>query len=352
LEGSLGQWTSSANVTPTRDTSTSVEGAACLRVTSVAAGAATVIGAGTGLGPALPVDAGATYTFLCTARNVTAAGTPKPQILWYDASGASISTSAGSTLTASFTDLAVQAAAPATAAYALPAFNWTAVAAGEYIQADKLGFFKGTLAAGSWSAGSLPWKAQRPSSGRKLAFVDRTMLLLGTDDYLEILDHADLNFALTDSFTIVAVFRHYNVSANYAVIAKRNNINATSGTVGWIMRLTTSSSLADIIDDGTNFVAAPGVTLTLPSGVMNQALMVRNVAADQVNAALGVALGTAVTDPTTATLSNTNPMRIGAITPSASSYADMEFVAAAVFRVALTANDIAKIQGELLKVAA
>jgi len=49
----------------------------------------------------------------------------------------------------------------------------------------------------------------RSATGRKTAVVDRPLFLLGTDDYFEVPDHANLDFAAGDSFTIAIALRQY-----------------------------------------------------------------------------------------------------------------------------------------------
>lgn len=181
----------------------------------------------------------------------------------------------------------------------------------------------------------------RTTSGRKSAAVTRPALLFGTDDYLEVADNALLNFAASDSFTVLAVFREHATPASFASFVSKRDSGA-----GWI--LLRNASLAGrgymFINDGTLTTDTAGLTGTYTQGNLSVLTGVRDVTLDKlrhyVNATVA---GADITDSTTASLSNALAMRIGRNAGAGAGYADMEFFAAAVWRRALTASEIATI---------
>ena len=180
---------------------------------------------------------------------------------------------------------------------------------------------------------------QRSLGGRKTVAVTRPVVLLGTDDYFEVPDNALLNFGASDSFTLVAVVRQWATSGNFA-----NTIVKTQGVgAGWAMLNNATSAIRyAAFNDGTvNLNAGTGNPYTL--GALAVTSAVRNVTSDNVTLYNGVTPQAPVTDTTTASYSNTSPMRIGSASYTVGNVADFEFVAAAVFRRALTAAEIADI---------
>lgn len=114
----------------------------------------------------VPVTPGVTYRAegrfrsAATSRNVTA------NIIWYDATGATISTSSGSavaTTTSSWVQPFVSAAAPATAAFAQPTFSMPNVANAEVHYADALYFGNGGSYVDGSTAGYYWWGAPNMS---------------------------------------------------------------------------------------------------------------------------------------------------------------------------------------------
>lgn len=192
------------------------------------------------------------------------------------------------------------------------------------------------------SANAATVTINRATAGRKSVAVVRNVLLFGTDDYLEVADNALLNFALTDSFSVLAVFREHATPTSFGIyVSKRDSAGA-----GWVLlhNGTTSGRGYSVISDGVATTDTAALTGTYTQGNLTCLSAVRNVTADNLlHYANGVAAGAAVTDATTATLSNALAMRIGRSAGVATNYADMEFVAAAVFRRALTAAEIASI---------
>lgn len=179
----------------------------------------------------------------------------------------------------------------------------------------------------------------RATSGKKAVAVTASCWLLGTDDYIEVPDNANLDFAASDSFTVLAVHRAWaTFGTNDVLVAKKANTTAT--TQGW--SLTAGSSTAaqgqGQIGDGTN--GATAVSGSRTSGAVSVVAAVRDVTADTLTTYLNGTAGTPVTDPTTGTLANSEVVRVGRLSGAGTEYADAEILAVAVWRRALTAAEI------------
>lgn len=176
----------------------------------------------------------------------------------------------------------------------------------------------------------------RASSGKKAAAVIAPVWLFGTDDYLEVPDNALLDFGPGDSFTALAVFRQWATPAAWA-----NILDKESGARYIIANLGSAFQQFVEISDGTTPVAntqnpAPA------AGSLNVIGLLRDTALDKVCAISNAAISTGVTDTTTGTLANAGALTIGRGS-AGGGYADMELVAAAVFRRALTSTELATI---------
>jgi hypothetical protein len=187
------------------------------------------------------------------------------------------------------------------------------------------------------------WTFNRSATGKKLAIVDRTMLLLGTDDYLEVQDQAGLNIGASDSFTLVSTLRHYGLVGATALVAKDT---ALSGTLGYHLRTNASSKYVWNTHDGTN-ENETGNTTDYTAGVVQALAGVRDVPSDLVISYLDGGVLESETDVTTATLSNTNVLRVGATSGSAASFGHFEFIGMAIFRKALTPAQLTQVKTEL-----
>lgn len=192
------------------------------------------------------------------------------------------------------------------------------------------------------SANAATVTINRSTSGRKAVAVTRPILLFGTDDYLEVPDNDLLDFGVSDSFTMLLVHRAWATFATSAAgVAKK--ANATATTQGWLLSAgsTTAAQGQMQVGDGTNGTTAVSGSRT--SGALSIVTAVRNVTADTVQTFLGNTGGTAITDATTTTSANAEVMRIGRLSGAGTGYSDFEVLAAAVWRRALNANEIATI---------
>jgi hypothetical protein len=194
------------------------------------------------------------------------------------------------------------------------------------------------------SATGETWNFVRATSGRKLAVVDRDLLLLGTDDYLEVANHPLLNFGAGQAFSVAWIGRTYGLLSGQARVAKKTGL-ATSGT-GYALRAgvgVPTDSYFDAYDGASNLLPAlaslptSGVA-SLLAGVSVSGVQTRH----HVNSASDVRAGSA------SSVSNSEALRIGRLSGAGTGYGDFEFIAAAIFREALSAADLQRLRGELL----
>lgn len=187
------------------------------------------------------------------------------------------------------------------------------------------------------SANAATVTINRPTSGRKAVAVVRPVLLLGTDDYLEVAHSSLVDFGASDSFTALAVARLWGTPVNNGRMIQKGLVtsprwllysNATS--VQPTMQVNDNVTLA-----GQSSVVGTIGNLTLHGGVVDRT-------AQTVRAYINSNGSTTVSTAAVGSTANTDPMRVGAVPGSAAS-SDMEFVAAAVFRRALSAAEIASI---------
>jgi len=189
------------------------------------------------------------------------------------------------------------------------------------------------------SANAATVTINRATSGRKSVAVTRPILLFGTDDYLEVADNDLLDFGASDSFTAVAVVRQWGSPTFNAILTKKADNLAT--TAGYVLRLDGNSKPNVLVADAASSSSA-SPTAAISSGVIQVLSGIRNVALDQLFAGVNNGQSAGVTDTTTTTLANALPFRVGRYGTS-TLYSDMELVAAAVWRRALNANEIATI---------
>jgi hypothetical protein len=183
----------------------------------------------------------------------------------------------------------------------------------------------------------------RSTTGKKAAAVVYPLWLFGTDDYMEVADNTLIDFAATDSFTLVAICRQFTTfGTNDAILAKK--ANTTNTTAGYLLGNDGTTAALGRMQIGDGAAGTDAVTgASRVSGTLNTLAAVRNVSTDNTIVYLNGTAGTAVTDTTTATLANAEVMRLGRLSGAGTEYNDMELVAAAVFRRALSATEITTI---------
>lgn len=189
------------------------------------------------------------------------------------------------------------------------------------------------------------WTLNRTASGRKLTIVDRDMLLLGTDDFLEVADNALLNFGATDSLTVVWVGRTHGSLLDQTRLAKKTG-SGPSGA-GYVLRASNTTATTGFFTVSDNVSAASGVLLTSPesgyasmlSGVRSAGVSTSYYDSRQANP------GTDTTNPSL-NLSNTDVLRIGRLSGAGTSYGDFVFFGAAIFREPLSAINLKRLARE------
>lgn len=188
------------------------------------------------------------------------------------------------------------------------------------------------------------WTINRSTTGRKAVLVDRPLLLLGTDDYLVVPYHANLDAVRGQPLTAALAFRRYPTSAYEVFIGNRAHWESAANA-GWNIRNINNVGAANAtaqVADGSVATARSG---TWPSGVAAIA-----AAVIESNETLAANLAGVSIAPTsiggTAPLTAGQPLVIGARSTLNSDFASMEFVGAAIFREALTADDLSRLARE------
>jgi hypothetical protein len=193
------------------------------------------------------------------------------------------------------------------------------------------------------SANAATVTINRATSGRKCVAVTRNVLLFGTDDYLEVADNALLNFGAAQDFTVMAAMRYFGTTPAGGVRLVNKFTDAGTGA-GWSLGAIGSAVFAPriVTADGTTTGVNNGANTT--AGALAVVAMVINRTTQRSTPYTNNTAGTQVNTTTIGSLSNALNMRIGQAPDSASNKPfDGEFVAAAVFRRALTTNEIATI---------
>jgi len=185
-------------------------------------------------------------------------------------------------------------------------------------------------------SGAETWTINRSSSGRKTALVGGwagggSLWLFGTDDYLEVADHADLDFGASDSFTVLAAYRRIGTLQNFNTIMMKKTTSGDT-SAGFEVRANADAIAYALVGDGSVLRIASGTAVASGSLVV---VAVRQESAQTVIFSNGIA-GTPVTTAQSGPYANARPLRVGVRSDAISYPADMEFFAAAVFRRALT----------------
>lgn len=182
----------------------------------------------------------------------------------------------------------------------------------------------------------------RATSGRKAVAVVSPVWLFGTDDYMEVADNALLDFGANDSFTLVAIHRPWATQGtNDTLIAKK--ANTTNSTQGYSLSGGSTTALQGQSQIGDGSAGITAVSGSRTSGQLTITAAVRNVASDNLIVYRNDSAGSAVTDTTTGSLSNSEVLRISRLSGAGTEYADIELIGVAVFRRALSASEITQL---------
>jgi hypothetical protein len=155
VEATLGTWAANANCSVSRDTAFGIDGSSSVGLSSTAAGD---MSARTASGTSgYPVLAGQAYTARASFRPSSFTRNALVSIVWYNAAGAVVTTTAGTAGSApsgSWTERTLNATAPAGAAFAaLLATVQATAGAAETVKLDRSGIMPGTSSA--WTRGGL-----------------------------------------------------------------------------------------------------------------------------------------------------------------------------------------------------
>ena len=172
---------------------------------------------------------------------------------------------------------------------------------------------------------------------RQLTIIDRPQMLYSTDDYHEVPDDADLDFAEGDALSTMVAFRTNSVAAGDVVLlSKKDDLTTAAGYA--LVRSTANGQ--GIIADGT--LDDDDTVATISVRTLHTLAMVRNTTDNDIEVFLdGVGSGSATTDSTTATLANALVMRIGATSgATAANFFEGSIIGVAGWRDELTDTEV------------
>jgi hypothetical protein len=177
----------------------------------------------------------------------------------------------------------------------------------------------------------------RATTGKKAVAVTRPTWLFGTDDYMEIADNALLQFGASAELTVLAIYRQWGTVTFTPIISRRNGTGTYPN--GW--ELDAGYTSVGTVSTTSNFVTGGYTAPT--TGTLTSVTMTRS------SAGLIGYINNVSANPTVTTgyyedsISAGETIKIGARYTPAGFFADMELLAVAVFRRALTATEIAAI---------
>lgn len=174
----------------------------------------------------------------------------------------------------------------------------------------------------------------RVASGKKMVLVDRPLFLFGVDDYMETPDHANLDFAAGDPFTLILAMRAFGtwVGTTAGRYISKKAVGAID--IGYEIFSSSATQLTGGIGDGGIGVANVG---TVPLNAAVAVGLRRDVVADNLQLSnKGVALAAASNDLTTGSLDSASVLRLGCPASALSTFGEFELFGAAIFRRALT----------------
>jgi hypothetical protein len=196
------------------------------------------------------------------------------------------------------------------------------------------------VAANSTSTGytdafAVVWTINRSTSGRKTVAVTRPVWLFGTDDYMVVPDNALINFNGTDDYTILVVARTWDTQTNFVKFIQKQLPLSPTGNKGWDVRVSTWPATSSSVGDGSgvaNFNQFSGGINATSGAVMSVG---GKRSGTSFNGFLNNTLSATQTNSYDTTAAVAVQIGAGAI--------DMELLAVAVFRRALSATEIAAI---------
>ena len=176
----------------------------------------------------------------------------------------------------------------------------------------------------------------RATSGSKSVAVVRPTLLFGTDDYLELPDSPLLDFGASDSQTVLMMLRSWATPVPFGRLLDKAD---AAGLNGWTLQLKTDRTLFAQINDGTNTATRSSVSTLGASGTLSCAGMVVDRTAQTLTSVSGSTVSATTSTSLVGSVANAQVARVGTGAVAAT-YQDMEVLAAAVWRRALSATEI------------
>jgi hypothetical protein len=200
------------------------------------------------------------------------------------------------------------------------------------------------------------WTINRSTTGLKMSLVDRTVVLLGADKYLQVADSSFFNIGVSDSFTVVFVGRRYASAANGEnFIAKRaiaKDATNTANSFGWNVFTDGGLDYGAAIHDGTNLGGTDTLMSVTEGNMVGAAVrFTRNTGVTNVLNQSGTVEATGTYPLVTGALTTTQPLRIGR-GPGSDSHANIEWLASAFFAETLTSAEITNVCNDLLETTA
>jgi len=182
----------------------------------------------------------------------------------------------------------------------------------------------------------------RATSGLKTTVVDRPLFLLGTDDYLTVTDHADLDCTDSDDITVVGLFRRWgSPSSSQWLVCKKASFDTADAGYG-LYAVISADTWSTRVSDGTSAVQ-PAIPASSDGFVHSFGMVIGSVVAPYRD---GVPSSTGSRPSNT--LANGYPLRIGAAASTPAFFLDGEFFGAAIFRRVLSAPEIQRASHLLL----
>lgn len=170
----------------------------------------------------------------------------------------------------------------------------------------------------------------RSTSERKSACILNPCWLFGSDDYMEVPNNSMIDFGSTDSFTVMAIVRQWQTSSTDSIIRKGNFSDSSYGIF-----FNSDGSLWSSVRDTTTSVDR-FINITLGK-VITAFQTINRSTQTQTLSISGSSSSTSIS--TIGSLQNSSPLRIG-ISPNASNAADVEIISVAIFRRALSTDEI------------
>ena len=184
----------------------------------------------------------------------------------------------------------------------------------------------------------------RPTAGRKTVAVTTPCWLFGTDDRLNVPNSSSgskaVDFGPNDSFTALVIMRQWNTNSTFrGILSKYTGPGALTGPGYLIFTSSPSTTLAFIFEDFSDTGETRSSALTNGVAVVFGGVCNRYLNTLQAINASGTLAGSTASIRNTGGPSNSGVLTVGS-RGGGSSYVDMEFIASAIWRRALSQNEI------------